>query len=238
MPTIAAAYNETLQRISAAAGRAGRSADDVVLVAVTKTRSPAEVRAVIQAGAVDLGENYVQEMVDKQQAFEAAGYRDLRWHAIGHLQRNKARYVAPSCALVHSLDSDRLADELDARAGLAERRLPVLLEVNIAGETSKTGLRPDAVEAVAQHVAGLPNLELRGLMAMPPYGIAEDELRHYFAATRELAGRLANSLPAGAMGQLSMGMSHDYEPAIEEGATIVRVGTAIFGPRRVGEPAG
>lgn len=232
MPTIAAAYNEVTQRISAAAGRTGRSADDVVLVAVTKTRSPAEVRAVIQAGATDLGENYVQEMVDKQQAFEASGYRELRWHAIGHLQRNKARYIAPFCTLVHSLDSDRLAEELDTRAEQAERRLPVLLEVNIAGEPSKTGLRPDAVAAVAQHVAGLQSLDLRGLMAMPPYGIAEDELRRYFAATRELAQSLAGDLPPGAMRELSMGMSHDYELAIEEGATIVRVGTAIFGPRR------
>lgn len=231
MPDIAAAYQEVAQRMALAAARAGRAPDTVTLVAVSKTRSAPEIREAIEAGARDLGENYVQEMVDKHELFAGEAI-DLRWHAIGHLQRNKVRFIAPFCALVHSVDSPRLADEIGVRAAAHGHTQPVLLEVNIAAEDSKTGAAVESVPELAQHVADLPNVELRGLMAMTPYGAPDHVLRRLFSATRELAERIGRDLPPGSMDQLSMGMSQDYEIAVEEGATLVRVGTAIFGARQ------
>ena len=229
MMSIAAAYQEVNARIADAARRAGRDPQAVTLVAVTKTRTVEEVEQVIAAGAADLGENYVQEMVARHETL--AGHGDLRWHAIGHLQRNKVRFITPFCALIHSVDSARLADEIDRRSGQHGRRQPVLVEVNVAQEASKMGVPPDEVESLAQHVASLDNLRLQGLMAMTPYGVGPEDSRRHFARLRELAGALSPALPQGAMETLSMGMTQDYETAVEEGATLVRVGTAIFGPR-------
>lgn len=234
MSDIAGSLSEVRARIADAARRSGRSADDVLLVTVSKTRSLEEIAEAIDAGARDLGENYVQELVEKQAALAAEGRDDVRWHAIGHLQRNKVRHIAAFCRLIHSLDSTRLADEIQKRVGAAGRTQPVLIEVNVAAETSKFGVSPEAAKPLAEHVAGLGDVELRGLMAMTPYDISVDESRRYFARTREVAEALARDLPDGAMSELSMGMTQDYESAVEEGATMVRVGTAIFGKRRDG----
>ncbi len=233
MSNITDALAEVRGRIEAAAQRADRPGSDVTLVAVSKTRTVEETREAIDAGAVDLGENYVQEMVEKWRALGTEPGRELRWHAIGHIQRNKVKYIAPFCHLIHSIDSTRLADEVNKRAGQAERTQPVLIELNIAQEDSKFGATADGARALAEYVAGLPHIELQGLMAMTPYDISADESRAYFAQVRELSETLGANLPRAAMQALSMGMTQDYEVAVEEGATIVRVGTAIFGHRAI-----
>lgn len=234
MHSIATGLKQVKDRVAAAAQRAGRAPDDVLIVAVTKTRTIEEIEEVIAAGANDLGENYVQELVAKHQALENGGHDALRWHAIGHLQRNKVRQIAAFCELIHAVDSARLADEIDKRTQQHSRTQAVLIEVNVAAEASKFGVAVADAAQLADHVAGLKNVQLRGLMAMTPYGAPDDESRRYFRQMRELAEKLDEDLPQGAMAALSMGMTQDYEAAVEEGATIVRVGTAIFGERREG----
>ena len=215
--------------IAAAAERAGRDPAEVTLVVVTKTRGLDEVRAVVAAGAVDLGENYVQEMEAKAQALADA---EVRWHAIGHLQTNKVRKVAPIVSLVHSVDSARVARELDARASAAGRRVPFLLQVNVSGEDSKFGVAVDAAEALALEVCELRSAHLVGLMTMPPYVEDPQANRPHFRRLRAVReGLVAAGVPQGELRQLSMGMSGDFAVAVEEGATLVRVGTAIFGSR-------
>ena len=198
------------------------------LVAVAKTRGIGEIREAIAAGAVDLGENYVQELVGKLQAL---GDEAVRWHMIGHLQRNKVRQLPASCAMVHAVDSERLAEEISRRAEALGLTRQVLIEVNIAGEDTKWGVACGGVPELAQRVAGLPGVALKGLMAMTPYGAAEEVARRHFAQARELAEHVGRDLPSGTMSELSMGMTQDFEIAVEEGATMVRVGTAIFGSR-------
>ncbi len=226
---IADNLHEVEQRIADAAERAGRDPADVNLVTVTKTRTIDEIRAAIEAGARDLGENYVQELEEKA---ELLGGEDVRWHAIGHLQTNKIRKIADIVALIHSVDSPRVAREIDRRAELAGRQVPVLLQVNVSGEESKFGIDDDHAHALASEVAHLSNARLMGLMTMPPYSEDPEENRGYFVALRELRDRLVDGgIPDESMRHLSMGMTCDYETAVEEGATFVRVGTAIFGPR-------
>jgi pyridoxal phosphate enzyme (YggS family) len=181
---------------------------------------------------VHLGENYVQELVDKRGLLGGGQHEPPLWHAIGHLQRNKVKYLVGQCALIHSLDSPRLADEMNQRAEQVGGAQPVLIEVNIAGEDTKFGVQPRDVEALAQYLAQLGSVRLQGLMAMTPYQAGADEARRYFGEVRELASRLGRNLPEGAMATLSMGMTQDFEIAVEQGATLVRVGTAIFGERR------
>ncbi len=207
------------ESIARACARAGRSVDEVTLVAVSK-RHPAEaVRAAYAAGQRVFGENYVQELVEKAAAL--ADLEDLRWHFIGHLQRNKARQVAEVGAVVETVDSPRLARELGRRASAP---LDVLAQVNVAGEAQKSGCAPEELPALLEAIASEPQLRLRGLMTIPPFDDDPERTRPHFARLRALAD--AHGLPA-----RSMGMSADLEVAIEEGATIVRVGTAIFGPR-------
>jgi PLP dependent protein len=231
------ALAEVRQRMAQAALRAGRAPDSVRLVAVSKTRPVAVITEALAAGQLDFGENYVQELVHKHQEL-VPGHQELveppeplRWHFIGHLQRNKVRFIAPFCHLVHAVDSVPLGEEINRRAGECGRCLPVLLEVNLAGEATKFGLSPGEVAGVAQQLAGLPSLALTGLMAMTPLGASHDEARRLYGMARELAERLAADLPPGACRELSMGMTQDFEAAIEQGATLVRVGTAIFGSR-------
>jgi len=215
--------------IAAAAGRAGRDPGEVTLVVVTKTRGLDEVRAAVAAGATDLGENYVQEMEAKA---EALAGEDVRWHAIGHLQTNKVRKIAPFVTLVHSVDSVRVARELDTRASAAGRRVPFLLQVNVSGEDSKFGVGVDDAEALAVEVCGLEAARLVGLMTMPPYVEDPEANRPHFQRLREVRERLVAAGVAEAdLRHLSMGMSGDFGVAVEEGATLVRVGTAIFGAR-------
>lgn len=208
------------ERIEKACARAGRDPGEVQLVAVSKTHGPEAVREAYAAGQRVFGENYVQELVHKASAL--ADLPELSWHFIGHLQRNKVRDVVRTGAAIETVDSLRLAQELEKRAG--SRTIPVLLQVNVAGEAQKSGCAPEELDELVAGVRALPHLELRGLMTIPPLAEAPEASRPYFATLRALASQ--HGLP-----ELSMGMSADLEIAIEEGATMVRVGTAIFGPR-------
>jgi pyridoxal phosphate enzyme (YggS family) len=230
--TISDRVQAVRERLAAACARAGRDPADVTLVAATKTRSPEELLAALHAGLTDFGENYVQELLSKRSALDSLGALSVSWHMIGHLQRNKVKYLAPGVALIHSVDNLPLAQEIAKRAAPTGRRQPVLLEVNIAGEDSKTGVAPDQVGALAALVAALPQVDLQGLMCMPPYSDDPETSRPHFRALATLAAALVQAgLPPPTMRHLSMGMSGDYEVAVEEGATLVRLGTVLFGPR-------
>ncbi|MDF3071469.1 MAG: hypothetical protein K0R38_7070 [Polyangiaceae bacterium] len=226
--SVAEALRSVQERVTAAAAAAGRDAKTVQLVAVSKTHPASAVREAYAKGQRDFGENYVQELLQK--AEELRDLPDLRWHLIGHLQRNKAKLVAPLVSLLHTVDSVDLARELDKRlaASTPTRVLPVLVEVSIAGEEQKHGLAPENLAEVLQGIEALPRLALRGLMCVPPF--TDDPagaLPHFqrLARLRDEHGGAAR-LP-----ELSMGMTHDLEPAVAAGATLVRVGTAIFGAR-------
>ncbi len=213
-------------RIARACQRAGRGAEEITLVGVTKTHPVQLVAAAIAAGLHDLGENKAQELNAK-----AAGLPDdvCRWHMIGHLQRNKAKIVVRHAALFHALDSMRLAVSLERAAALMGRVLPCLLQVNVSRETSKFGVAPSAVPAMLEAVAQHEHLDIKGLMTLASPAADPEEVRPQFQQMR----RLLESAPLSNMTVLSMGMSGDFEVAIEEGATHIRVGTAIFGPRNV-----
>jgi PLP dependent protein len=215
---------EVRDRIEAARTRGGHG-QSVRLIAVTKTHGADAVEAAAACGITDVGENKVQEALDKMQASRAA----VRWHLIGHLQRNKAK-AAPHFALVHSLDSVRLADALQAAATQAGKVLDVLVQVNVAGEAQKSGVAPADVEALATHVAGLDAVRVAGVMCMAPFSDDEAVLRHAFGGARD-ALTVVRATGHGQATELSMGMSNDYEVAVEEGATLVRLGTVLFGAR-------
>jgi pyridoxal phosphate enzyme (YggS family) len=219
MSDVAAGWKAVLERVRAAEARAGRPAGSVEVVAVSKLQPPEAIRAAYAAGARAFGENYAQELRDKAESL--SDLQGLRWHAIGPLQTNKARYVARSAHVFHALDRLEVAQELSRRR--TGTPLAVYVEVNVAGEASKSGVAPEALPALLDSVRALPGLELVGLMTMPPLGPA-DAVRPYFRAL----GKLARE--RGLRG-LSMGSTGDFEAAIEEGATVVRVGTAIFGER-------
>jgi pyridoxal phosphate enzyme (YggS family) len=212
------------ERIVAAARRANRDPKSVRLVLATKTQPPDALRAACRAGARDFGENYVQEAIAKRDAL--GDLPGLRWHLIGHLQTNKARAAAESFDLIQTLDSVRLADAL-ARARPSPP-VRVLVEVNLGGETSKSGVAPQHAEGLITETRD--KVEIAGLMTIPPPAESPDRARTYFARLRELRDRLAASTGL-ALSELSMGMTDDFEVAIEEGATIVRVGRAVFGER-------
>jgi pyridoxal phosphate enzyme (YggS family) len=211
------------ERIARAARAAGRDPAAVRLVAVSKTKDQAAVRQAYAAGQRDFGENYAQELAKK--AAELEDLSDLRWHFIGHLQRNKAKLVARVASVVHTIDSARLAEELGKRAA---EPFPVLVEVNVGGEDQKSGCRPAELGGVLDAVEKAANLELCGLMTVPPVSDDPELSKRFFLDL--VALRDAHGGPA-RLPDLSMGMSHDLEAAIQAGATIVRVGTAIFGAR-------
>jgi pyridoxal phosphate enzyme (YggS family) len=218
---------EVRERIERARERAGR-AHEVTLVAVTKTHPAEVVRAAIGAGLSDVGENRVQELEGK---VAEVGRRAVRWHLIGHLQRNKVKQALPLFDLIHSLDSLRLAQALSAAAVEAGTRVKALVEVNAAGEASKGGLpAASALEEVAR-MAELPGLELLGMMTMAPFTDDQAVIRGAFGRTRELWEEAGRSIAGFTARTLSMGMSNDYEIAVEEGATLVRVGSSLFGER-------
>lgn len=217
-------------RIAAAAGRSGRTAADVTLVAVSKTFGEAHVREAYAAGQRDFGENKVQEALQKITA--TSDIRDVRWHLVGHLQTNKARKAAGSFAAVQSVDSMDLLRRFDAAAAELGTAPEVLIQVDLAGERSKFGAAAEQAEALVRGALDARAVRPSGLMLIPPWNENQEETRPWFVRLRELRDRLAASgIPAGALRHLSMGMSHDFEAAVEEGATIVRVGTAIFGAR-------
>lgn len=213
-------------RIAAAARRAGRDPESVTLLAVSKQQPAAVVRAAAEAGQRHFGENYVQEAVAKVEALRDLG---LDWHFIGQLQSNKSREVAESFQWVHTLDRARIAERLSAQRPHYAGPLDVLIQVKLADESAKGGVTPAELPALAEVVAGLPRLRLRGLMCLPPEETLEVRQRAPFRRLRELAMEM--SARGHALDTLSMGMSGDLEAAVAEGATIVRIGTAIFGPR-------
>lgn len=213
-------------RIAAACQRAGRDSSSVTLMAVTKTHPPETVQAAAELGIVFVGENKVQEAKAKIPLCPGK----LRWHFIGHLQSNKARDAVELFEMIQSVDSLALALELNKRCEQAGKRLPILLEVNLAGEASKFGYAPDRLLAELNELNALPRLEIHGLMTVPPWRPVAEQVRPFFREARELTRRCEEILGA-PLPQLSMGMSGDYEVAIEEGATIVRIGTALFGER-------
>jgi hypothetical protein len=211
-------------RVGAAAYKAGRDATSIQLVLASKTQPSEAIRAAANAGARDFGENYVQEAIAKRA--ELSDLTDLRWHLIGHLQTNKVKVAASAFALIHSVDSVRLAEAL-ARAQPSPR-VRALIEVNLGGEASKTGVAPEGVAAILD--AARDKVEIDGLMTIPPPAASAEAARPYFARLRELRDRLARQ-SGYALSELSMGMTDDFEVAVEEGATIVRIGRAVFGER-------
>jgi len=216
-------------RMERAAARAGRPASSVRLIAISKTFGPEAVCAAHAAGQRDFGENRVQEALAKR---EALANLDLRWHLVGHLQSNKARKAVGPFCLIHSVDSVELLRKLDQAAAERGERVEGLVQVDLAGETTKFGARLDEVERLFEAAATLPAAALVGLMLLPPYFDDPEQTRPFFRQLRALRDRLAaRGVPAGMLRELSMGMSHDFEVAIEEGATLLRVGTAIFGAR-------
>ncbi|MGQ0666134.1 MAG: YggS family pyridoxal phosphate-dependent enzyme [Nitrospiraceae bacterium] len=220
-----------LSRIRASADKAGRDPVGIRLVAATKTVAVDRIRTGIDAGLTVLGENRVQEAIPKIAALTQV---PVRWHFIGQLQRRKVRSVIGLFDLIHSVDSLELAQEIDRRAGESGRRQDVLLEVNVGGEPTKAGFRPADLPELITTIAGLAHLRIKGLMAIPPLAPDGESARRYFVDLRELARRIeAQGVPGVTMDELSMGMSNDYEVAVEEGATLVRVGSAIFGARHV-----
>jgi pyridoxal phosphate enzyme (YggS family) len=226
---IADNINTIKQRIVFAATGCGRDPNSIKLLAVTKTIPTEYIIKAIDAGITMLGENYVQEAKDK---IAAIGSR-ARWHMIGHLQTNKAKYAVTLFDYVHSVDRLELAQELDKRAGLINRKLNVLIEVNVSGEESKSGIPAADASALIKQIASLENLVVRGLMTMAPYSHNPENARPYFSALRNLRDNISRQqIPGIQMEELSMGMTDDFEVAIEEGATIVRIGRAIFGKRK------
>ena len=215
-------------RIAAAARRAGREPSSVRLVTVTKTVDRDRIRQAITAGAAILGENRVQEAKEKIEAFGKAA----NWHLIGHLQTNKAKYAVKLFDLIHSVDNRELAKELDRQAGKIGKVQDVLIEVSIAGEAAKAGVGIGDTVQLVKEAAGLKHIRVLGLMTMPPFSDDPERARPYFRKLRDLADAVRKEAIAGvSMNELSMGMSGVFEVAIEEGATLVRVGTAIFGER-------
>ncbi len=213
------------RRIGAAAARGGRNPSEITLVLASKGVGIEALREAAEAGATVFGENRVQEAVSKM----AALGRPFRWHLIGHLQRNKARLAVGAFELIHSVDGREPALEMDRRAARARIRQEVLVQVNVGREGGKHGVAPEGLGPLVREIAAMPNLRLRGLMAIPPMAKDPEASRPFF---RQLAETMARLNREGfSLNELSMGMSNDFEAAIEEGATLVRVGTAIFGPR-------
>ncbi len=227
------------RRIADACKRVDRDPARVRLVTVTKYASFDVIRALVELGVTDLGENRVQsltrraamvsEWLSRRARGPAENLQQPRWHMIGHLQRNKVRAVLPWVELIHSVDSLRLAEEIDTQAGKLERNIPILLEVNAAEESSKHGVAVAATTHLAEQIASLENLELRGLMSMAPFTSNESVIRHTFQRVRELFDEVVGDRLCGpAFRELSLGMSNDFEYAIEVGATYVRIGSALF----------
>ena len=238
--------DEVRERIAAAAAKAKREPGEVTLVAVTKTAAPEQIREIVQLGISDLGESRVQVLTQRaaqmneqlQRRMTHAGTggasetaaKPVRWHMIGHLQRNKVKAVLPLVSLVHSIDSLRLAEEIDAQAAKAGRKVPVLMQVNAGEEPQKHGVAVGAAVHLAEQIDSMPNLQFVGLMTMAPLEAAEAKVRQAFSRTREIFEELRwHKIGGAGLRHLSMGMSNDYELAILEGATMVRIGSALFG---------
>lgn len=217
------------ERIEKAARRAGRKPEDIILLAASKTQPPEKIVEAYEAGIRYFGENRVQEGIKKIEVL--SDLKDIHWHLIGGLQTNKAKYAVKYFELIHSLDREALADELDKRAGKIGKTQDVLIEVNVGEEETKYGVKPENLEKLFEYSLQKENLRILGLMCIPPYFEDPEKSRPYFAMLRDMKEQLERKFNV-SLPHLSMGMSHDFEVAIEEGATIVRIGTAIFGERQ------
>jgi hypothetical protein len=229
---VASNISHILEQVAAAARRSGRGPAEVSLMAVTKTQPSERIREAYVAGLRLFGENRVQEFAGKARALQDLA--DARWRMIGHLQTNKAAKAVEMFSAVDSVDSLRLAERLNAAAGALGKKISVLIEINVGGEAAKSGVAAESAELqeLLHGAAGLEHLEFQGLMTVPPFSDDPQQARPYFRKLRELRDRIATRhLPGVGMQVLSMGMSHDFAVAIEEGSTCVRVGTAIFGER-------
>ena len=222
---------EVEKNISAACEQAGRNPDEVTLIAVSKTKPIEMLMEAYDAGVRDFGENYVQELVDKIEAMPD----DIRWHMIGHLQRNKVKYVVGRASMIHSVDSLRLAEAVNQEAVKKGIVADILIEVNVAGELNKFGFKPEEVEAFVRAISGFSGIRVRGLMTSAPYVENPEDNRWYFRQLKQSCVDInAKNIDNINMDVLSMGMTNDYVIAVEEGATHIRVGTAIFGHRDYG----
>ncbi|MBU7008591.1 YggS family pyridoxal phosphate-dependent enzyme [Phosphitispora fastidiosa] len=228
MSDLTSNINEVLEDVRQAAARSGRDPAEIGIVAVTKTVPVETVRLAVSAGLLILGENRVQELTAKYPLVEGA-----EWHLIGHLQRNKVKYITDKVSLIHSLDSAVLAEEINRRMSSMGRVMDVLVQVNIAEDPNKYGIKANQVIDFVETAAQLQGIRIRGLMTIGPYVSDPEEIRPVFRELRKLAGNVKKmDLPGVDMRHLSMGMSNDYIVAIEEGATLVRIGSAIFGTRK------
>ncbi|MBP3488133.1 MAG: YggS family pyridoxal phosphate-dependent enzyme [Roseburia sp.] len=216
------------EHIEAACKRAGRSRDEVTLIAVSKTKPVEMLQEIYDTGTRHFGENKVQELCDKMEQMPS----DIHWHMIGHLQRNKVKYIVGKVALIHSVDTYRLAEEINIQAKKRNIKVPILVEVNIAGEESKFGTSAEDAILLVEDISKLENVQIKGLMTIAPYVTDPEENRLYFRKIKQLSVDITHkNIDNVSMEILSMGMTGDYEVAIEEGATMVRVGTGIFGER-------
>ena len=225
---IAENYRDVDSKICSACRRSGRSRDEVKLIAVSKTKPVEMIREAMEAGADTFGENKVQELCDKYDRLP----RTVHWHLIGHLQRNKVKYVVGKAELIHSVDSLRLAEEIEKEAAKKNMEADVLVEVNVAAEESKFGVSVEETEKLVREIAALPHVHVQGLMTIAPYVEDPEENRPIFRTLKKLAVDIKmKNIDNVRMDMLSMGMTNDYQVAVEEGATMVRVGTGIFGER-------
>lgn len=216
------------ERISEACKRAGRNRNEVTLIAVSKTKPVEMLNKLMEAGILEFGENWVQELKDKTELIK----EPVKWHLIGHLQRNKVKYIVDKVAMIHSVDSYRLAEQIDIEAKKKGIAVDVLVEVNVAEEESKFGLTLEEVEALVRDISTLENVHVKGLMTIAPFVANPEENRMIFRKLRQLSVDIkSKNIDNVCMDELSMGMTNDFEVAIEEGATLIRVGTAIFGQR-------
>lgn len=227
--SIAEKFRAVEARVAAAAERSGRTREDITLIAVTKTHPASMMNEAIEAGALDIGENKPQEVRDKY-----SEVLPVRWHLIGHLQTNKVKYVIDKCCMIHSVDSTRLMDEIERLAEAHDTGMDILIQVNIAGEESKSGIKPDELDEILRHTAELKRVKIRGLMTIIPASTNQEENAVWFRKMKELYDSTAEKTASYrnvTMEYLSMGMSGDFETAIECGSNMVRVGSAIFGAR-------
>lgn len=238
---LAEKLEQVRERIAAAAAKAKRDPSEITLVAVTKSAAPEQIREVLQLGVADIGESRVQqlaqraaqlnEFVSRRAVHGEGNFPDkIRWHLIGHLQRNKVKQVLPIVSLIHSIDSLRLAEEIDTQAAKLNKKIPVMLQVNASEESTKFGVAVGAAVHLAEQMDSMPNIQLAGLMTMGPLDAPEAKVRQAFARTREIFDEMRwHKIGGTTLRHLSMGMSHDFELAIAEGSTMVRIGTELFG---------
>ena len=221
-------YRNVQENIQKACEKVNRSVDEVTLISVSKTKPLSMLQEAYDCGAREYGENKVQEMTEKEGQLP----KDIHWHMIGHLQTNKVKYIAPYVHLIHSVDSLKLAQEINRQGEKCNRSIPILIEVNIAEEESKFGIKKDETISLVREISKLPHVAIKGLMTIAPFVDDPEDNRVYFRGIKELSVDIANeNIDNVDMDILSMGMTGDYEVAIEEGATMVRVGTGIFGAR-------